>query len=168
MTSRLTIRHLLSIVALTTAWCGLWRSVSIANLLSGAALASALTYSGLGTSGRGGIRITPLLQLCWLVLVDLVMSTINVAIEIITPTNRTDEGIIEVTLPSEARQHLLLLVVAITLTPGTAVVDADPDTGVLYLHLLHIERRDATIEHIDTLARLTCEALPVNNIGVTT
>jgi hypothetical protein len=41
------------------------------------------------------------------------------------------------------------------------VVDADPDTGTLYLHLLHNDRRAATIEHVGQLTRLACDALPI-------
>ncbi len=166
-TTALTPRRTLSIATLTLAWCALWQTMSVANVLSGVLLASALTYAGIGTSGRGSIRPLPLLHLLWLVLVDLAASTFAVAIEIVTPTDRTEEGIVSVTVPPECRQHLLLLIVAITLTPGTAVVDADPDTGTLYLHLLHVDRKGKTIEHVHHLARLSCEALPTYPAGVT-
>jgi multicomponent Na+:H+ antiporter subunit E len=67
---------------------------------------------------------------------------------------------VAVDVPTGARRHVLLLVVVITLTPGTAVVDVDPDTGTLYLHLLHCDRREKTTRHISRLAELTCAALP--------
>ena len=60
-----------------------------------------------------------------------------------------------------SRDHLLLLYVAITVTPGTAVVAAEADGSVLYLHLLDVERRDATERHVHLLCRLAHEALPV-------
>lgn len=165
MSRHLRQRRLLSLAALTLVWCGLWRDVSIANLLAGLLIACVVTASGVGTPGRGGIRMWPLLQLIWLVMVDLAKSTINVAVEIVTPTDRTDEAIVAVDIPADGRDHLLLLVVAITLTPGTAVVDADPDTATLYLHLLHHRRRTETVEHVDELVRLASEALPTPPIG---
>lgn len=163
----MTLRRLLTIAALTLAWCGLWQSISFANVASGLALAAVVTYSGLGTSGRGGVRPLPLLRLLRLVTVDLVVSTANVAIEILRPQDRTDEGIVAVKVPAESRQHLLILIVAVTVTPGTAVVDADPDTGTMYLHLLHIDRIDDTVDHVQKLAELACAALPLPRIGAT-
>ncbi len=166
MIATVTIRRILMIGALTLAWCGLWRSISTANIVTGVAISTAVSTSGVGTPGRGGIKLVPLARLAWLVLVDLISSTIDVAVEIVTPTDRTEEGIIAVNVPNHSRQHLLLLIVAITLTPGTAVVDADPDTGTLYLHLLHIDRRASTVAHVEDLARLAAEALPLETSGV--
>jgi len=166
MTGRLSPRRLATITILTAVWCGLWGSVSTANVLGGLAVAIGVTAIGIGTPGKGGIRLRPLLALTGLVLADLVRSTANVAREIITPTDSTDESIIAVDIPLPSRDHLLILVVAVTLTPGTAVVDADPDTGTLYLHLLHDHRREATIEHVHQLARLACDALPVPTGGM--
>ena len=96
-----------------------------------------------------------------LVAVDLVVSTFTVAREILTPTDYTDEAIIAVPVPGETRSHLLMLIVAVTVTPGTAVVDTDPDTGTLYLHLLHADRSEQTTAHVTELAQLACRALPV-------
>jgi len=154
------MRRLVSILALSGAWCALWQQITIANLAAGAMIALAVTSLDIGTAGVGGIKIRPLTKLIGLVLVDLVVSTVGVAKEIITPTDRTDESIISIDIPEDARQHFLLLVVAITLTPGTAVVDADPDTGTLYLHLLHHHQAGTVRTHVDQIARLVCEALP--------
>jgi len=160
MTAMFRPRRLLTLAALTLVWCGLWGEITAANILGGLAVAVAVTALGVGTSGAGGIRPIPLLKLLWLVIVDLLKSTVGVATEIVTPGDSTDESIVAVTVPPDSRDHLLLLIVAITLTPGTAVVDADPETGTLYLHLLHDDRRSATVEHVNELATLACAALP--------
>lgn len=153
-------KRALAVVALTACWCGLWATISIANVLSGFALSVVLVASGVGEGGRGSVRLVPVLKLVWVVAVDLVTSTIDVAVEILTPTDRTEEAVIAVPVSVESRDHLLLMSVAITLTPGTAVVDSDPATGTLFLHLLHVDRREATVEHVHRLARLACEAFP--------
>ncbi len=155
-----TVRRVVTVVALTFGWCALWGEVSVANILSGVTVAITVSIAGVGTAGRGRIRVLPLLRFAGLVMVDLVTSTLSVAREVLTPTDRTDEAVIAVQTPSESRTHFLLLVVSVTLTPGTAVVDADPDTGTLYLHLLHADRRDATSRHVRELAELACQALP--------
>ena len=137
-----TPRRLLTVALLVGAWCALWGDVSVANVLSGTLVAVAATvFSGVDRNA-GGLRIVPLLHFVWLVAVDLVVSTVQVAWEILTPTDYTDEAIIAVDTSIESRSHLLMLVVAITVTPGTAVVDSDVDTGRLYLHVLHAEKSD--------------------------
>lgn len=155
-------RRVLTVLTLTAMWCILWGTVSVANVASGLVVSAATVGLGLGTSAVGGIRIRPLLSLLWMVAVDLVRSTVDVAVEILTPTDRTEEAVVAVQLPMRSRDHFLLLIVAITLTPGTAVVDGDPDNGTLYLHILHNRRRAETIEHVERLADLACRALPLS------
>ena len=157
----LSIRRVLMIGALTLAWCGLWQDISPANLIAGVSLSTVVLASGAGTSGKGTIRVRPLLRLLWVVLIDLIKSTVDVAKEIVVPADTTNEAIIAVEVPRRTKEHFLLLVVAITLTPGTAVVDADPDTATLYLHLLHYERAAAVRAHVQELAELANQALPM-------
>ncbi len=165
MIERLRPRRVYTIAALTFAWCALWGGPSVANVLSGLALAAVVSGANFGTEGRGRVRLGPLLRFLGLVLVDLVKSTAAVAVEVLTPTDYTDEAIVSVRVPGETRRHLLLLIVAVTVTPGTAVVDADPDTGTLYLHLLHADRRAETEAHVVELAELACAALPVDSVA---
>ena len=159
-------RQVVAVIALTLVWCGLWHDLSAANLLSGFVLAVLVTASGVGTPNRGGIRLVPLLQLTWVVFVDLVRSTASVIAEVATPGDNTSEAIVAVESGTKCRDHLLLLVIAITLTPGTAVVATDPDTGTLYLHLLHHQRRDESVAHVERLVELAAAALPTNPEGV--
>jgi multicomponent Na+:H+ antiporter subunit E len=154
-------RRLVTVVLLVFSWCALWGEVSVANVASGLVLASVTLVLGFGPSLRGRIVVRPLLRFARLVAVDLVVSTLNVAYEVLTPTDRTLESVIAVEVPHETRSHLLLLVVAVTVTPGTAVVDADFESGTLYLHLLDHRRRDEVEEHVRELARLACAGLPV-------
>lgn len=163
MSAFLAPRRLITVALLVAAWCAMWGSASVANVLSGTVLAVAVLAGGLGTPNRGSVRVLPLMRFGGLVALDLVLATVNVAKEILTPTDSTEESIVAVPLPIESRRHLLLLVGAVTVTPGTAVVDADPDTGTLYLHLLHHDRKDETVAHVERLAELACAALPVGD-----
>ena len=156
-------RRVVSVAFLATAWCALWGSITVANIASGLAVGFLVSARVVGTDGTGGVRLGPLLHFGALVVVDLARSTVSVAREILTPTDYTEEGIVAVDVPPTTRSHLLLLIVAVTVTPGTAVVDADPDRGRLYLHLLHLDRADATVEHVLELAELACRALPVSD-----
>lgn len=153
-------RRSLTVAGLVLAWCALWSSFSAANVLSGLAASLVAMSVGLGGSGRGGVRIVPLAQFLWLAAVDLAVSTATVVREVLTPTDHTEEGIIAVSIPAGSRHHLLMLYVAITVTPGTAVVAADSDGSVLYLHVLHCDRRNDVEAHVHRLAQLAIDALP--------
>ena len=63
-------------------------------------------------------------------------------------------------LPDTGSEHLLLLSAAITLSPGTAVVDVDHNTGRYYVHLLHVSKRESTVAHVHRIGELACRALP--------
>ena len=154
-------RRLVMIVMLTAMWCVLWGTVSAANVLSGLLVSLLIVGSGMATAYRGGIRPLALLRLIWLVAADLVLSTVNVAHAILTPGNRSRESVVAFAIGPEGRHHLMLLVISITLTPGTAVVDVDLDTGTLYLHLLDNSRLEETAVLLERLNRLAGEALPV-------
>ena len=161
MTRPLAPRRIVTMILLVGAWCALWGEVSVANLAAGLVLASAILALGIGPSLHGRIVLRPLLRFARLVVGDLVKSTLSVAYEVLTPTDRTRESVISVEVGHETRRHLLLMVVAVTVTPGTAVVDADFDSGTLYLHLLDHRRRDEVEAHVRELARLACAGLPV-------
>ena len=158
-----TPRRVVTTVLLTLVWCGLWGSVSVANVASGLALSIGLLTTGRDATSAGRIRIRPLLHFAWLVLGDLARSTIDVALEIVTPNDQTEEAIVAVDLPVTGSEHMLLLSASITLSPGTAVVDVDRESGRYYIHLLHGNKRETTVAHAHKLAKLACEALPTLN-----
>ncbi len=158
------LRHptrIVAVIALTLSWCALWGTFSAANLGSGLIVSAAAVSFG-SSGSAGGIQPVALFRLVALIIQDLASSTVNVAREVLTPTDYTEEGIIEVDLPRECSSHLLLLCTAITLTPGTAVVEVDRPNVKLFLHLLHLDRRDEVVEHVQQLASLAAAALPAN------
>lgn len=156
----ITVRRVAAVAGLVMGWCALWGEVSVANVLSGLVVGSAAMLVGVGGTGRGGVRVGPLLRFGWLVSLDTVVSTLSVVREVLTPIDHTEEAIIAVPVPPGSRRHFLLLYGAITVTPGSAVVAAEEDGTVLYVHILHRERRDAVTAHIGELADLANRALP--------
>ena len=140
----------------------MWGSFTVANVLSGVAVAVVALAFGFGGSGRGTVKPLPLLKFSALVSLDMVTSTLSVMREVLTPTDYTDEAIIGVDLPEGAEYHLLLLFVAITVTPGTAVAAADNDGRRMYLHVLHHDKREQIEEHVREIAELAVRALPSN------
>jgi multicomponent Na+:H+ antiporter subunit E len=153
-----TLRRLCIVAALTCAWCALWGSPSVANVLSGVAVSLLASYAG-GNS-RNSVRFVPFVRLLWLVFVDLVVSTGVVVREVLTPNDYTDEAIVAVPLSGEGRKHLLFMYLAITVTPGTAVVAGDSTGSTMYLHVLHGDRSDDVVEHVEELSSLVARAFP--------
>lgn len=156
----ITVRRVVAVVGLVMAWCALWGEVSWANVLSGLVVGCAAMLVGVGGTGRGGIRFGPLIRFGWLVTVDIVVSTFSVVREVVTPTDYTEEAVIAVPVPPGTKRHFLLLYGAITVTPGSAVVAAEEDGSVVYVHILHCDRRDSIEAHIVELADLANRALP--------
>ena len=156
----MTVRRLVTLAALVAAWCALWGSASWANVLSGVLVGVVALSIGVGGSGRGGVRVVPMLHLVGVVALDMIVSTVAVARAVVAPGAHPTEGIIAVPISAPAKHHLLLLFVAITVTPGTAVVAAEADGSVLYLHVLDVDRRAEVEAHTRKLAELACAALP--------
>ena len=140
--------------AVVLAWTSLWRDISWANLLSGLAIVALLLVTGLLKPTPMPLRIVPFANFIFLVVGDLLKSTWAVVYEVLTPTDYTEEGIIAVDVPPGSCDSFLMLTVAITITPGTAVVDVDREREILYLHLLHLDGRDEVEAHVLELAEL--------------
>lgn len=140
--------------AVVLAWMSLWRDISWANLLSGVAIVGVMLATGLLRPTPVPLRLVPFANFIFLVIGDLLKSTWAVVYEVLTPTDYTEEGIIAVDVPPGSCDSFLLLTVAITITPGTAVVDVDRQREILYLHLLHLEGRDEVEAHVLELAEL--------------
>jgi multicomponent Na+:H+ antiporter subunit E len=157
------VRPMITMAALLLAWLALWGSASVGMVLLGIVVVVGVEMLGVGTAGVGRVRFVPLLELIGVIFIDLVKATYVVAKEIVTPGDHTNEGIIAVDLPSASRVHFLLFTVAITVTPGTAVVDADPATGTMYIHMLYRDDWEATAAHLRHLADLADRALPVDD-----
>ncbi len=164
LVGRFTLRRVLIVLALAAAWCALWGTVSAANIASGLVVGSVASFAG--GPAVGGVRPVPLAKLVWVVCKDLVVSTAVVVREVLTPTDYTDEAIIAFDVTDAARRHLLFLYVAITVTPGTAVVAGADDASTMYLHVLHNDRCDDVVEHVHLLVSLVVEAFPVHDTAI--
>lgn len=73
---------------------------------------------------------------------DIVLSGLDVARRVLSPTMPLNPGIIAVETQDEARSPLVAALSAdvITLTPGELVVEIDEDNHILYVHCLDVER----------------------------
>jgi len=70
---------------------------------------------------------------------DLVMSSLRVAYEVLTPTMRMTPAIVGIPLQAKTPLEITLLANLITLTPGTLSLDVSTDRKTLYIHTMYLK-----------------------------
>lgn len=76
------------------------------------------------------------------ILRELVLSTLRVAWEVVTPAKKRRQGIIAVPLDVKTDLEISLLANLITFTPGTLSLDVSSDRSVLYVHTMFVDDPD--------------------------
>ncbi len=137
-------RQLPLIVLLVVLWVLLWDHVDVLTVVSGIVLAVAVTrvlylppvlLSGRFNPWRGlllGLRM----------IVDVVFASIQVAVLAVNPWWKPVNSIIAVQLLTRSDLITTLTAEAISVVPGTVVVDIDRERGLLYLHAFATRTHD--------------------------
>lgn len=147
---------------LTVVWIVLWRSTTPGTVVTGVVLAVALTWVvRRSDDNREGHRVRPLALLRYFahMLVALVKSNVQLAWEVLTPTDYTKPGLLEVQLPPSSELVLTVIANSITLTPGTMTLGVRPESSTLSIHVLHLRDVDEARSEIEELHRLVSAAL---------
>lgn len=123
---------------LTLVWVALWGDVSVANVLSGLAVALVVCWVFPLPPLRMNLRVRPV-RLGWLVLHflgDVVAASAQVTWTTVQLHRQPRNAVIEVDL--RTRSDFVLTVVAemVSLVPGSLVVEARRSTHTLFLHVL--------------------------------
>lgn len=155
------LRRLPFLAWLVLVWIALWGDLSVANVLSGVAVASlllmAFPHAGPGPAGT----LRPLRALVFLAYFTyrLVEANLVVAWEVITPNNESiNEGIVAVPVTGASDAVITILANAISLTPGTLTLEVSRDPAVLYVHVLHLRDIEAVRRDVHTLETLALRA----------
>ncbi|MDQ0315106.1 Na+/H+ antiporter subunit E [Amorphus orientalis] len=141
---------LLANVLLAVAWGAVTGSFEALNLLFGfvlAAMALWLIREQIGTRGSLG-RTWRGLSLAGLFLWELVMSSVRVAIIVLSPRRDLRPAIIAYPLTVDRDFEITLLANLITLTPGTLSIDVSEDRETLFIHCIDVPDPDAAITDI--------------------
>ena len=145
MSGALRLRHQLPVLSwLVLVWILLWGSFSWANLLSGILVAVLVTNVLPLPAVVGGVRVHPgaLLVFLGYFVKDLVVSSAQVAWQAIRPSGMEQGAIIAVQLRTDSDLLLTLVAEALTLVPGSIVLDLDRPRRTLGIHLLHVDDLD--------------------------
>lgn len=149
-------------VWLTVIWMVLWRSTTPATIVTGIALAVALTWIVRRADDhpeRHRVRPLALLRYFGHMVLALVQSNVTLAWEVLTPTDYTKPGVLEVQLPPSSELVLTVIANSITLTPGTMTLGLRPETSTLVIHVLHLRDVASARAEIERLHRLVSTAL---------
>jgi multicomponent Na+:H+ antiporter subunit E len=148
------VRHQLPLLVwLVLVWMLLWGTWSWANLISGSVLAVLVTVLLPLPPVVGGARLHPVGLLVFLghFVVDLVLSAAQVAWQTIRPGGIRHSAIIRVQMRTDSDLLLTIVAEALTLVPGSLVIDMDRPQRTLAMHILHVrdladvERRRAAV-----------------------
>jgi len=129
------------VFTLSLVWVMLWADLSPANVLVGILIGVGVTLALPLPSIEFRGRIHPIAagRLLGRFLFDLVHASFQVAALALNPSRVPRGGVIRVHLRNESDLYLTLTALLTTLVPGSLVVEAHRQTGVLYLHVLDVE-----------------------------
>ncbi|WP_142849643.1 Na+/H+ antiporter subunit E [Telmatospirillum sp. J64-1] len=94
-----------------------------------------------GSSAYFG-RLVAGIRLATFFLYDLVMSSIQVVWDVVTPSHKSRPGIIAVKLDAKTDLEIMLTANLISLTPGTLSLELSDDKSILYVHAMFIDDPD--------------------------
>ncbi len=121
-------------------------SGSIAALLSGFALGYLILWlsSPLYPETRYFKKLPKVFNLTVYFFWELLISSLQVAWDVITPKHINRPGIIGVPLAARTDLEIFLVANLVSLTPGTLSVDLSEDKKTLYVHVMFLEDIDKT------------------------
>ena len=88
-------------------------------------------------------KVSQAVRFALVFLKELMVSSVRVAYDVITPTDHAKPGVIAVPLDAETDAEIALLANVITLTPGTLSLDVSEDRKTLYIDAMFIDDPDA-------------------------
>lgn len=91
---------------------------------------------------------------------ELIVSSLRVAWDVVTPEMKSRPGVVAIPLDAETDNEIMVTANLISLTPGTLSLDVSPDRKYLYVHAMFIEGPDSVRAEIKQgLERRVLEAM---------
>jgi multicomponent Na+:H+ antiporter subunit E len=146
---------------LVVLWLLAWGEASLANLLSGVVLAVALLMAFPEHRSRGTMRVDVLglIRLGAHVVLQLVLSNLVMAREVLRPTLRVQPGVLVHRLEHPSDEVVTLLTSIIALSPGTMTVDVEADSSSISVHFFRLTDVDEARARIADLECLVIGAI---------
>lgn len=135
---------------LTFIWVALTGKFNFSNFFFGLILSYGILW--ILTRGLKGVtyfkRVPQVIGFILFFLKELIKANIEVAYDVITPTNYMDPGVVGIPLAAKSDLEITLLANFITLTPGTLSLDISTDRETLYVHGMYIRDKQEFIDDI--------------------
>jgi multicomponent Na+:H+ antiporter subunit E len=147
---------------LVALWLLAWGQITLANVLSGVAVAAALLVAfPPATQGSGRVRVNPLglARIAGYVLAQLVTSNIVMTREILRRRSTIRPGVLSYRLRAPSEEVVTLMTSVIALSPGTMTADVDPGSTTIHVHFLFLHDDEAARASLDRLEQLAWHAL---------
>jgi multicomponent Na+:H+ antiporter subunit E len=146
-----------TIIALTFVYLALTANLALINILTGALLATAVAFLLPSGSIKMHWRDWPavtwaLLRYILILAWDLIISGVQVARIVLSPTIKIEPGIIAIPSETDSELATALSAHAITLTPGELVVEIGEDC-VMYTHVLDATQAEQSISRAQAKRR---------------
>jgi multicomponent Na+:H+ antiporter subunit E len=135
---------------LALVWVLLWGSPSAANVLGGLAVATLLllVLPLPPVPSPGIVRPGALLRFAGFFAVDLVRSSLQVAVIVLRPRLHLRQAVVAIPARGASDQLLTLLANAISLTPGTLTLEVDRPRSTLYVHVIDVGEGPGGVERV--------------------
>lgn len=137
---------------LAAGWCALFGTFDLGHLLQGFLLAFAVLSIASPLYGQTAYfrRVLLMTRLGAYFLYELVVSSVQVAWDVLTPTPRSRPAIVAVPLDLVDPAQITVLAILISLTPGSLSLDVSPDRKTLYVHQMFVNDPDEARSRIKT------------------
>ncbi|WP_019956354.1 Na+/H+ antiporter subunit E [Yoonia vestfoldensis] len=138
-------------LALAVIWAALWGSPTLLMLGAGYVLGFLILWFASPVFGlRDGyfLRSWRILRLILYFLYELIMSSIRVAYDVMTPNDFSTPAILEMPLDVTSDFEILLVTNLISLTPGTLSLDVSSDRKTLTFHAMYADDPEAVIRDL--------------------
>ena len=137
--------RLTAVVGLVTVWMLLWGVFSWANLISGLVVAAVVlaVFPLPPVTFAGRPRPLGLLRFAWRFVTDLVVASVQLAVLAFRLGHHPRSAIIRVPLRVPSDLVLTLTGEAVSLVPGSLIVDTDQASTTLYIHVIAVSDREA-------------------------
>lgn len=133
-------------LVLALAWILLMGSISLFNFVSGFVLGYGILWllqPLTGGPNRYFHRVYAVLRLIIMFHYELIVSSVQVLWDVITPRHLSNPGLIEMPLDVKTDAGILLVTNLISLTPGTLSLDVSEDRKTLLVHAMFADDPDA-------------------------
>jgi multicomponent Na+:H+ antiporter subunit E len=129
-------------------WAALSATFTLPSLLSGFVIGFAALWLAqplFGDRSPYFVRVYRIIRLTLFFLWELLVSSVRVAWDVVTPTHYSNPRIVEMPLDVESDIEILLVTTLISLTPGTLSLDVTPDRKTLIVHAMFADDPDALV-----------------------